>query len=176
MWNVSEQTVVFWDDKVNAQVSFLPDLHCSPQIHLPASPCLSLASYLVLLTPAPPQHWPWGVSVLPYSIRFTIAGSMTLQLGKICPVLMLLTYTATLGHSAKSLTRYYLTLVLKKQLLTASFKKWKKYASHEMQNCYIYMMYHVSWRAVHQYFQETTVYCPKLQMCAKLADATNLLV
>lgn len=49
----------------------------APTLHLPDSPCLP-PSHSVLLTPA----LTLGVSVLPYSISFTIVGSMTLQLEK----------------------------------------------------------------------------------------------
>ena len=38
------------------------------------------------------------------------------------------------------------------------------------------MLYHGSWQAVHQYVEVAAVYCPKLQTCAKLADAFSLLV
>lgn len=97
LWNVRYRTVVFCADVVIAKVSFLLTSP-APHISLPASPCVP-PSHRVLLTLAPPQHWPRGVSSLPPSIRFTLAGSMTQQLGKICPVFRLLTYMATVRLS-----------------------------------------------------------------------------
>ena len=97
LWNVRYRTVVFCADVVIAKVSFLLTSP-APHISLPVSPCVP-PSHWVLLTLAPPQHWPRGVSSLPPSIRFTLAGSMTQQLGKICPVFRLLTYMATVRLS-----------------------------------------------------------------------------